>query len=115
MSNKLYTCLLLIAGLLFVASPGWAAGKKAQGKEKSMEQNSCVATAKGPLTPAGQPQAAALPNQPQAAPVLARVGHPAPDFEANAFINGNFKNLKLSDSKGKWTVLCFYPGDFTFV
>ena len=54
-------------------------------------------------------------RQPQAAPVRARVGQVAPDFEANAFVNGAFKNLKLSDNKGKWTVLCFYPGDFTFV
>jgi peroxiredoxin (alkyl hydroperoxide reductase subunit C) len=26
-----------------------------------------------------------------------------------------FKNIKLSDYRGKWVVLCFYPGDFTFV
>jgi alkyl hydroperoxide reductase subunit AhpC len=26
-----------------------------------------------------------------------------------------FKPVKLSDYKGKWIVLCFYPGDFTFV
>ena len=38
-----------------------------------------------------------------------------PDFEATAFQNGAFKNVKLSDFKGKWVVLCFYPGDFTFV
>ena len=25
------------------------------------------------------------------------------------------KNVKLSDYIGKWVVLCFYPGDFTFV
>ncbi len=47
--------------------------------------------------------------------VIARVGHPAPDFEANAYFEGGFKNVKLSDYKGKWLVLCFYPGDFTFV
>jgi len=47
--------------------------------------------------------------------VLARVGHPAPDFEVNAYLDGGFKNVKLSDYKGKWVVLCFYPGDFTFV
>ncbi len=47
--------------------------------------------------------------------VLARVGHPAPDFEVNAYVEGGFKNVKLSDYKGKWVVLCFYPGDFTFV
>lgn len=45
----------------------------------------------------------------------ARVGKPAPDFEAGAYIDGGFKNIKLSDYKGQWAVLCFYPGDFTFV
>ena len=46
---------------------------------------------------------------------LARVGHEAPDFEATAFADDGFKNIKLSDYRGKWVVLCFYPGDFTFV
>ena len=46
----------------------------------------------------------------------ARVGREAPDFEANAFVaDYGFKPVKLSDYKGKWIVLCFYPGDFTFV
>ena len=46
----------------------------------------------------------------------AHVGKPAIDFEANAFIEGKgFEPVKLSDYKGKWIVLCFYPGDFTFV
>ena len=45
----------------------------------------------------------------------ARVGKPAPDFELSAFHQGGFKNVKLSDYKGKWIVICFYPGDFTFV
>ena len=45
----------------------------------------------------------------------ARVGKPAPDFELTAFIGDGFKNIKLSDYKGKWIVVCFYPGDFTFV
>jgi alkyl hydroperoxide reductase subunit AhpC len=47
--------------------------------------------------------------------MLARVGKPAPDFEANAYVGPGFKPVKLSDYKGKWVVLCFYPGDFTFV
>jgi len=46
---------------------------------------------------------------------IARVGHPAPDFEANVYQDGTFKTLRLSDYKGKWIILCFYPGDFTFV
>jgi peroxiredoxin (alkyl hydroperoxide reductase subunit C) len=47
--------------------------------------------------------------------MLARVGKMAPDFEATAFVDGTFKNVKLSDYKGQWVSLCFYPGDFTFV
>lgn len=46
----------------------------------------------------------------------ARVGKQAPDFEAPAYVVGQgFKNIRLSDYQGKWVVLCFYPGDFTFV
>ena len=44
-----------------------------------------------------------------------RVGQKAPDFEAPAYQKGKFGQVKLSDYKGKWVVLCFYPGDFTFV
>lgn len=47
--------------------------------------------------------------------MVARVGSPAPDFEAAAHVDGTFKNVKLSDYKDQWVVLCFYPGDFTFV
>jgi len=40
----------------------------------------------------------------------------APDFAAKAVMpDGSFKDLKLSDYKGKWVVLFFYPLDFTFV
>jgi len=44
-----------------------------------------------------------------------QVGKKAPDFQAPAFYEGEFKQIKLSDYLGKWVVLCFYPGDFTFV
>jgi len=47
--------------------------------------------------------------------MLARVGKVAPDFEAPGYISGTFKPVKLSDHGGKWIVLCFYPGDFTYV
>lgn len=43
------------------------------------------------------------------------VGKKAPDSEAPAYHEGKFKKIKLSDYLGKWVVLCFYPGDFTFV
>ncbi|MCF7805206.1 MAG: redoxin domain-containing protein [Candidatus Marinimicrobia bacterium] len=45
----------------------------------------------------------------------AQVGKPAPDFEAPAYHNGEFTQTKLSDYLGSWTLLCFYPGDFTYV
>lgn len=46
---------------------------------------------------------------------MIKVGKPAPDFTAPAFFNGKFMNVSLSEYKGKWVLLCFYPGDFTFV
>ena len=42
-------------------------------------------------------------------------GQKAPDFRAPAYFNNEFVSVKLSDYLGKWVVLCFYPGDFTFV
>jgi len=47
--------------------------------------------------------------------VRAQVGKPAPDFEAPAYHNGEFTSVKLSNYLGKWTLVCFYPGDFTYV
>lgn len=44
------------------------------------------------------------------------VGKKAPDFTAKAVVNGQVKdNFKLSDLKGKYVLLFFYPLDFTFV
>jgi len=43
------------------------------------------------------------------------VGQKAPDFTAPAYYKGNFTSVKLSEYAGKWVMLCFYPGDFTFV
>lgn len=46
---------------------------------------------------------------------MVMVGKKAPDFVAPGYFNGEFINVKLSDYLGKWVLLCFYPGDFTFV
>lgn len=43
------------------------------------------------------------------------IGKPAPDFDTMALVDGKFKQVKLSDYKGKYVVLFFYPADFTFV
>jgi peroxiredoxin (alkyl hydroperoxide reductase subunit C) len=47
--------------------------------------------------------------------MIAKVGQKAPDFEAPSYHQGKFTSVKLSDFLGKWVLLCFYPGDFTFV
>ncbi|KAG7304608.1 C-terminal domain of 1-Cys peroxiredoxin [Plutella xylostella] len=40
---------------------------------------------------------------------------PAPQWKTTAVVNGEFKDISLSDYKGKYVVLFFYPLDFTFV
>ena len=78
--------------------------------------DSCVKPARGPIVPEAAVTASVTSqDHKEVIKMIARVGKPAPDFEANAFVEGGFKPVKLSDYKGKWVVLCFYPGDFTFV
>lgn len=43
------------------------------------------------------------------------VGSAAPNFTLDAVVNQEFKKISLADYRGKWVVLFFYPGDFTFV
>ncbi len=43
------------------------------------------------------------------------IGRKAPDFTAPGYHQGKFVNVRLSEYFGKWILLCFYPGDFTFV
>ena len=76
----------------------------------------CATPSTGPITSTLQ-QAAPKEDQSEKEVYMetARVGKPAPDFELTAFIGDGFKNIRLSDFKGKWIVVCFYPGDFTFV
>jgi peroxiredoxin 2/4 len=44
-----------------------------------------------------------------------RVGTTAPDFTATAVYDQEFKEVKLSNYRGQYVVLFFYPLDFTFV
>ncbi|WCL48167.1 peroxiredoxin [Leptospira sp. GIMC2001] len=46
---------------------------------------------------------------------MPQVTSQAPEFKATAVIGESFKEIKLSEYKGKWVVLFFYPLDFTFV
>lgn len=44
------------------------------------------------------------------------IGQPAPQFTCQSVVDGgDFKEISLSDFKGKWVVMFFYPLDFTFV
>ncbi len=76
----------------------------------------------GCARPTGGPVGKTLENEPNEKSIeskkeenMIKVGQKAPDFTAPAYQNGKFINVKLSDYLGKWIVLCFYPGDFTFV
>ena len=44
-----------------------------------------------------------------------RVGQQAPDFTATAVFDQEFQEVKLSQYRGRYVVLFFYPLDFTFV
>ncbi|KAL9708988.1 cTPxI [Leucoagaricus gongylophorus] len=47
--------------------------------------------------------------------MVALVQHPAPVFKAEAVTKNVFSEVSLSDFRGRWVVLLFYPMDFTFV
>ena len=108
-SGKAPVLLVLVVALLlsmFLWTTAAAETKK--------DDAGCVKPAEGPI---GSDVSKKHNTMKSHTPVIQRamVGGKAPNFEANAFHNGKFKNVKLSDYKGKWVVLCFYPGDFTFV
>ena len=61
------------------------------------------------------PGPSSTPDQVEEETMTAKVGQKAPDFNAPAYFKGEFTNIQLSDYFGKWILICFYPGDFTFV
>jgi hypothetical protein len=76
----------------------------------------------GCARPTGGPVGEAVSDAPEEISVekkevtkMIQVGKKAPDFTAPGYQQGNFINFTLSDHLGKWVLLCFYPGDFTFV
>lgn len=46
---------------------------------------------------------------------VAQVGKSAPVFETKGLIGDKIEQVDLADYRGKWVMLFFYPGDFTFV
>ncbi|GMB09106.1 peroxiredoxin (alkyl hydroperoxide reductase subunit C) [Thermolongibacillus altinsuensis] len=46
---------------------------------------------------------------------MSLIGKQVQPFKAKAYHNGKFIDVTEQDFKGKWSVVCFYPADFTFV
>lgn len=46
---------------------------------------------------------------------MVKINQEIPDFKLKAYYQDKIKEIKLSDYKGKWVILIFYPGDFTFI
>ncbi|CAD6241092.1 GSCOCT00009127001.3-RA-CDS [Cotesia congregata] len=74
------------------------------------ESEACYSYAGGSVYPAGSQHA-----DHQLHTTKAVIGKPAPYWEGTAVVNGEFKEIKLTDFKGKYLVFFFYPLDFTFV
>jgi len=75
----------------------------------------CARPTGGVVGQAETPQEKQTPQTVQEVKKMIQVGKPAPDFVSPAYYKGEFVSVKLSEYLGKWVVLCFYPGDFTFV
>ena len=82
---------------------------------KDKKATGCVAPAAGPAVPKATGDLEHPAEIREETRMHVTVGKEAPDFEAAAYVDGGFKSIKLSDYRGKWVFLCFYPGDFTFV
>eukprot|EP00160_Parvularia_atlantis_P019909 Unigene8014_Nuclearia_a/m.24601 Unigene8014_Nuclearia_a/g.24601 ORF Unigene8014_Nuclearia_a/g.24601 Unigene8014_Nuclearia_a/m.24601 type:complete len:261 (-) Unigene8014_Nuclearia_a:56-838(-) len=98
------TALVVLAAAAVLAAPGARAGvwsNNARGECLHMGDDAYPADA--------------IQTQPDVFYSRAMIQKPAPPFEATAVINGEFKTIKLSDYRGKYVVLLFYPQDFTFV
>ncbi|MGV8169562.1 MAG: peroxiredoxin [Candidatus Nanoarchaeia archaeon] len=46
---------------------------------------------------------------------MVQIGEKVEDFHTEAYHEDKVKKIKLSDYKGKWVVMLFYPADFTFI
>ena len=74
----------------------------------------CARPASRPVSEAARDQSAHQQERKERSKMIL-IGRKAPDFTAPGYHQGKFISLKLSEYLGKWVLLCFYPGDFTFV
>lgn len=75
----------------------------------------CARPTGGPVGEESQTVETTEAQSPKEERAMIMVGQKAPDFSAPGYHRGKFINIKLSDYLGQWVILCFYPGDFTFV
>ena len=75
----------------------------------------CARPTGGPVGEESKPEPSETPPLSGKEGAMIMVGRKAPDFVAPGYYEGKFVNVKLSEYLGKWVLLCFYPGDFTFV
>jgi len=75
----------------------------------------CARPTGGPVGESVEEQKEVVHQTPKEVTPMIKVGKKAPDFTAPAYHQGKFGAVKLSEYLGKWVILCFYPGDFTFV
>ena len=75
----------------------------------------CARPTGGPVGEEPSEPSEETPASQEEAKTMVMVGQKAPDFTAPGYHQGKFINFKLSEYLGKWVLLCFYPGDFTFV
>ena len=75
----------------------------------------CARPTGGPVGESVVTETVSEPMRPKEVKPMIQVGKKVPDFVAPAYQQGKFVSVKLSEYLGKWVLLCFYPGDFTFV
>ena len=76
----------------------------------------CARPTGGPVGEDAAPEEQTQQRKPQKEVMqMIQVGKKVPDFVAPGYQKGKFISVKLSEYLGKWVLLCFYPGDFTFV
>lgn len=74
----------------------------------------CAKPVEGKNSKEEKPEEKSISERGEARTML-KVGSKAPEFKASSYFEKKFQEVNLSDYRGKWVLLCFYPGDFTFV
>jgi AhpC/TSA family len=75
----------------------------------------CARPTGGPVGESVEEQETKTASAKKEAKSMIKVGKKAPDFSAPGYHKGRFISMRMSEYLGKWVLLCFYPGDFTFV